>query len=139
MDVSELLARLSGVRSTGTDRWVSRCPSHADRSPSLSVRVLPDGRILAHCFAGCDIEAVLGAVGARVSDLFAEPLTRDRLPPIRAPFSPMEALTCLQRESLIVAMAAGDVADGKPMTGGDADRVAVAAGRIRSALEAVHG
>ncbi|RVT90552.1 hypothetical protein EOD43_18720 [Sphingomonas crocodyli] len=35
-----------------------RCPAHADRSPSLSVR-LGDRAILFHCFAGCSTEDVM--------------------------------------------------------------------------------
>jgi len=38
-----------------------RCPAHDDRSPSLSVR-LGDRAILFHCFAGCDIGAILRAL-----------------------------------------------------------------------------
>jgi putative DNA primase/helicase len=63
-----LLARLDGVRRTGTDSWVARCPAHDDRDPSLSV-ALRDGRLLIHCFAGCSPEAVLGAVGLTWRDL----------------------------------------------------------------------
>lgn len=139
MDVSTLLSRLSGVRPTGNDRWACRCPSHEDRSPSLTIRVVPDGRILVHCFAGCDTGSVLGAIGLTVSDLFPEPLTRERLPKIHAPFSALDALKVLTAESAVVAIAASDIAEGKPMSATDADLVAVAAGRIATALEAVHG
>ena len=49
-----------------------RCPAHADRIPSLSVRI---GRqaILLHCFAGCTNEAVIAALarrGVRARELF---------------------------------------------------------------------
>ena len=50
--------------------------------------------------------------------------------------SPLKALTA---ESAVVAIAASDIAEGKPMSGVDADRVCVAAGRIATALGAVHG
>lgn len=136
-DVSEFLARLSGVKSTGSDRWIARCPAHEDRDPSLAVRQVSDGRILAHCFAGCDIHAICGAVGLAVSDLFPEPLTREKVPPIRAPFSAIEALMCLRRESAVVALAASDLALGKPVT--EVDRLVLAAERIADAVEAVHG
>jgi hypothetical protein len=133
-----LLSRLRGVRSSGPDRWVARCPAHQDRSPSLTVRAMPDGRLLLHCFAGCEPEAVLDAVGLKFADLFPEPLTRERLPRIAAPFSPLDALVCLSRESALVAIAAAYVAGGKPLSESDAARVALAAGRIATALEAVH-
>ncbi|MCV5231644.1 CHC2 zinc finger domain-containing protein, partial [Escherichia coli] len=53
-----LLERLAGVRLVGAGRWMACCPAHPDRSPSLSIRVLDD-KILLHCFAGCDSDAVL--------------------------------------------------------------------------------
>jgi hypothetical protein len=134
-----LLERLGGVKSTGHSRWIARCPAHADRSPSLTLRELPDGRVLLHCFAGCETEAVLDAIGLTFADLFPEPLTREHLPRLHAPFSALEALKCLTHESGIVAICASDLAEGKPLSAIDADRVALAAGRIASALEAVHG
>lgn len=139
MGVTDILSRLQGVKSTGQDRWIARCPAHVDKSPSMTVRALPDGRILVHCFAGCGTDAILAVIGLRMGDLFPEPLTRERLPKIHAPFSALDALKCLSSESAIVAFAASDIAEGKPLTARDADRVAVAAGRIATALEGVHG
>jgi hypothetical protein len=67
-NVEVLLGRLEGVRRTGPNSWVARCPAHDDRDPSLSVSV-KEGRVLLHCFAGCPPEAVLGAVGLTWKDL----------------------------------------------------------------------
>lgn len=52
------------------DRRVYRCPSHEDRSPSLSVSEGRDGRALVHCFAGCSVEEVCRALDLTVRDLF---------------------------------------------------------------------
>lgn len=139
MDIGEILAKLRRVRQSGPDRWTACCPAHQDRSPSLALRLLPDGRILLHDFGGCDIESITAALGITVSDLFAEPLTRERLPAVRAPFSALDALRCLAAESRVIAFAAADIVEGKPLSSADADRVALATGRISEALEAVHG
>lgn len=141
MGIDPLISRLSGVKQTGPQRWIARCPAHEDRSPSLAIRELEDGRILVHCFAGCEVGAVLGALGLRMGDLFAASLAREQnfLPRIRAPFNAHEALACLAGESAIVAIAASDAALGRPINPTDAARVALAAGRIASALEAAHG
>jgi hypothetical protein len=70
MIVTELiLPRLSGVQSCGDGRWRSRCPAHPDRTPSLTVRQLPD-RALMYCFAGCSIEDICAAIGLTVADLY---------------------------------------------------------------------
>jgi hypothetical protein len=44
-----LLDHLERVKQTGPGRWIARCPAHEDRSPSLSVRELEDGRLLRLC------------------------------------------------------------------------------------------
>jgi 5S rRNA maturation endonuclease (ribonuclease M5) len=46
-----------------------RCPAHPDNTPSLSVSNM-DQKVVAHCFAGCTIEAVCNAIDWKVSDLF---------------------------------------------------------------------
>jgi hypothetical protein len=138
MGIENLLSRLDGVRQTGIDRWQATCPAHPDRTPSLTVRALPDGRILLHDFAGCAAVDVVGAVGLTLSDLFPEPLTREYLPKIHAPFSALDALQCLAAESSVVAIAASDIALGLTLSDHDAARVATAAGRIATALEVIH-
>jgi hypothetical protein len=137
MDVTELVSRLSGVKKTGADSWLARCPAHQDKSPSFTVKALSDGRILMHCFAGCDSQAVLDSMGLTFSDLFPERL--GDFPRARPAFTAIEALKALAAESGVVAIAAADVADGKPISEKDSERVCLAAGRIAAALDFIHG
>lgn len=51
---------------------MARCPAHDDSSPSLSVRLKPDGRILIHCFAGCSGHDVMTAISMSLSDLYPD-------------------------------------------------------------------
>jgi DNA primase len=51
-----------------------RCPAHDDRTPSLSIRESPEGKILAHCHAGCSQQAVLAAL--KDLSLWPEPEAR---------------------------------------------------------------
>lgn len=60
------------ARPSGPGRWVGHCPAHEDRDPSLSIRLTPEGKVLLHCFAGCPVEAVLGALGLSWGDLFPD-------------------------------------------------------------------
>lgn len=62
--LEEILDRLSGKRRAGGG-WVARCPAHDDRLPSLSIGVSRDGRVLLHCFAGCDYREIV----ARLSEV----------------------------------------------------------------------
>lgn len=70
--VQTILARLEGVKTAGDGRWYARCPAHDDKSPSLSIRDTGE-KILIHCFAGCDSEDVLTAVGLAWNDLYPDP------------------------------------------------------------------
>lgn len=133
MDVETFLSRLDGVRGRNGS-WVARCPAHADKSPSLSVKGLADGRILMHCFGGCGTDEVMGALGLAMTDLFPERL--GDFAPRRGLFSASDALRCLSFESSIAAIAAADVAEGRAV---DVSRVCIAVGRIAEALEFVHG
>lgn len=133
MDVNELVSRLDKVRQGKPGEWTARCPAHADKSPSLSVKE-NGGSTLIHCFGGCETAAIMRALGLTLSDLFPERLPDN--PPRRGAFTAMDALRCLSYESFIAAIAAADLAEGKPV---DVSRVCLAAGRISEALEFVHG
>ncbi|MGD0733841.1 MAG: hypothetical protein ABR976_01795 [Terracidiphilus sp.] len=63
------MANLLYARRTGAGRWQAKCPAHHDRSPSLSIREGPDGRVLVHCFAGCPPDAILRALGLTWADV----------------------------------------------------------------------
>lgn len=136
-DVNALLSRLDGVRRNGDDRWIARCPSHDDKNPSLTIRECTDGRILVHCFAGCGAVDVIQSLGLAMTDLFPERLGEFK--PVRGPFSSWDALQALKTESAVIAIAASDCAEGKMNSQQTADRVALAAGRIATALEYIHG
>ena len=72
-----LLEYLDGIRETGKGRYLARCPAHDDRNPSLSIRECDDGRVLLHCFAGCEVEDILSAVGLRFADIMPEHIRTD--------------------------------------------------------------
>ena len=53
MTLADVIPRLRGVKPEG-DGYKALCPCHHDTNPSLSLRELPDGTLLAHCLAGCE-------------------------------------------------------------------------------------
>lgn len=132
-----LLERLDGVRKTGSDKYVARCPAHADKTPSLSIREMSDGRTLVHCFGGCEVEDVLAAVGLTFRDVMPERV--GDFPRARPAFTASDALQALARESGVVALAVANAVDRKPISEVDFARLTVAAGRISAALEFIHG
>lgn len=42
----------------------ARCPAHGDKHPSLTLNDGSDGRLLAHCKAGCDFREIIDALKA---------------------------------------------------------------------------
>lgn len=138
--VGVLLARLEGVRNSGRG-WVARCPAHKDRSASLSVAEGRDGRALVKCFAGCEVLAVVQAVGLEVADLFPQRIA-DASPEGRAASREAwrqsgwaAALGVLSREASVVLVAARALADGQPLESEDHARLLVAVERIEGARE----
>src|SRR5688500_14797757 len=119
MNAAEFLTRLEKVKRTAEGEWVACCPAHEDRSPSLAVKEAQDGRILIHCFAGCSFEAVCGASGVGMADLFPERPKQDRLGPL--PFNPRTLLRAMAFNAHVIAILAGDIADGRPVSIEDRD------------------
>ncbi len=138
-NVHALLARLDKVRENGPGRWLACCPAHQDRSPSLAVRETPDGILLVKCFAECPTADVLAAIGLELKDLFPQ-RERDDYHASKNPgerWVPRDVLTALAREALIVLLAANSTHRGDKLSHVDLDRLATAAGRLRSAAQEV--
>ena len=135
MSADILLQQLQKVKRTGNGRWLACCPSHEDRTASLSIRELDDGRILAHCFAGCSVDEVLGAVGLTFDALYPEKEIHLGKPE-RRPYPAADILRAIAFESTLVLIAAADLLAGNPFNETDRARLALAASRIQAALTA---
>lgn len=129
--IENVLSRVEKARQRQPGQWSARCPAHADKGPSLSVRETPDGSVLLHCFAGCGVGEIVGAIGMELHDLFPP---RDK--PTHAPkkianlLTTGQALELLASEALFVAVAIGNYFHGVTLTQVDIDRLTTAAGRI---------
>jgi hypothetical protein len=64
----DLLGRLNGVRRSGKG-WTAKCPAHEDERNSLSVHHRNEKWLL-KCHAGCNLEAIIAALGLSSADLF---------------------------------------------------------------------
>lgn len=72
MLLPELLDKLQKVKAIHKDSdYLALCPAHADREPSLYISLAEDC-ILLKCFAGCQTEAIIEALGLKMSDLFLD-------------------------------------------------------------------
>ncbi len=113
MKALELVNRLTFVRSAGAGKWLARCPSHDDKSPSLSIQQLDDGRVLVHCHAGCGALDILSSVGLSWDSLFPDE-GEYRALGINAPRETID--------SLIIEIAEHDRKLGKRMKAKDKER-----------------
>ena len=136
MTAENLLSRLERVKRTGAGRYQARCPAHDDKGPSLSIRELDDGRVLVHCFAGCEVHSILSAAGLSFDDLFPPRALGDSTKRDGRPFPAADILRAIAFEVLVVAVAGSSMLAGEPFNAVDRDRLFLAVGRIQAALEA---
>ncbi|MBG6082716.1 hypothetical protein [Rubrivivax gelatinosus] len=137
--IDTLLPRLDKVRrGSRPGTWTACCPAHEDRSPSLAVRELDDGRVLLWCGAGCGAEEIVGSLGLGMEDLFPP---RDPRPGAgttreRRPFIAADLINLAAFEAGVACTVVADLAAGRV---GDFDRLIEAAARLGNVAEVVHG
>lgn len=68
VEMDRILSRFPGSRRSGNG-WVTLCPAHRDKKPSLSIRER-NGKVVLHCFAGCTPDEVCRAAGIDMRELF---------------------------------------------------------------------
>jgi hypothetical protein len=130
-DINDLLTRLSKVKQTGAGKWVACCPAHEDRSPSLSIRQADD-KILIYCFAGCDVDDVVGSVGMSLSDLMPESVGHNHqpTPTVLTASTKAELFEVMVGETAIFMVAARQIAMGVPLSEVDTNRIRLAESRL---------
>jgi hypothetical protein len=136
--VERMLGMLTKVKGRNGS-WTARCPAHADKGPSLAVRENEDGRILLHCFAGCETANVLGAIGMDMTDLFPpDEKRRDYAvtgkPSMKPAFFASDLMRIIHFEALVVQIVAFDIANNKMPNAETRERMLTAYERIDEAV-----
>ena len=133
MSVDTLLQRLTKV--TGRrGHWTACCPAHEDRSPSLAITETDDGRILLKCFGGCSVQAIVGAIGMDMTDLFPDTHDTHHKPKVKNAFYATDLLKVIEFETLVVSVAANNLANGIKLSDDDRSRLKQAQERIMEAV-----
>ena len=137
--IGDLLNRLEKVKGS-KGRWTACCPAHGDKSPSLAITALDDGRILLKCFAGCSAYEVVSAIGMDMTDLFPKDNllgnthdTQQRKSE-RRPFYATDLLKIIHFEALLTGIAAFDLSEGRQVSDTDRKRLKTAFERINEAV-----
>ena len=131
--IENLLSGLQKLTPRGPGRWIACCPAHDDRNPSMTIRLIEDGRILLHCFAECGINEILAALNLSIEALFPEHLPNDAYRPVRMPANPSDILACCATDSMFLAVCAIDMARGDTITENDKSSILDAARRLQDA------
>jgi hypothetical protein len=138
LSIENVLNNLRKVKKTGPNKWQACCPAHDDKSPSLAIKD-DNGKILLHCFGGCGVMDVLGAIGLEPMELFPpgdgtwRPDETGRV--AQSKFTAIDALRALGYVGGQLAIFAADMAEGKVLSSKERDQLGVACSRIAAALE----
>jgi len=132
--IENILNRLTKVKGRN-GAYTACCPAHGDKSPSLAIRELDDGRILMKCFADCSVQDIMGSIGMEIGDLF--PDTKKDLPPVKRKYYATDLLRVIEFEAWVVSVAAHTMSTGKKLSETDRDRMKVATARIMEAVKYV--
>lgn len=122
--LEKVLARLDKVKPSGPSKWKACCPAHNDKEPSLSIREADDGKVLLHCWAGCESRDITAAIGLELRDLFPG----DHQPP-RGP-----SKAAKQFEATIISIALSMQAQGCRLTADEQARFEAAKQRLGVAI-----
>ena len=129
-----LLSRLN-FRRTGKDSYMAKCPAHDDRTASLTIREIDQDHILLKCFAGCETENVLGAIGLSFSDVMPDRVRDELRKPQQIPFNARDVLAALYDQCILVVMYANDVQKGRILSDDEMLNLCKVVGRIGAAAE----
>jgi hypothetical protein len=135
MSIEALLSKLDKVKQNGQGKWLACCPAHNDRSPSLAIKQTDDGKLLLHCFSGCQVSDIVAAVGLELSDLM--PVSTKYQKGTKPPkFNKYELFDRLMHESIILSLAIRQLLNFQDLSSEDEARVLVAENVINNiALE----
>lgn len=124
MNIDILLSKLDKPRQTAPNKWLACCPAHDDRSPSLAIKTIDDGKILLHCFSGCSVSEIVESLSLKLADLMPESprgYGQARQKPPR--FNKSELFDLLIFESLLIALAIKEMLSGRRLDEADLLRI----------------
>lgn len=119
--IDVVLQRLDKVKANGAGKWKACCPAHDDKDPSLSIREAGDGKVLLHCWAGCDTDSIVAAIGLTIRDLF---------PGDDKPYRPGPSRAAIEHERRIATIGLSLLAQGGKLPPSDLERLETARRRL---------
>jgi len=141
---NRVIPKLEGVRKAGKG-YVAICPHCGGKRPKLSILEGDDGRLLLHCWGGCNVHDILGAIGLTVSDLFVRRDLRTLSPAERSQMRQdaliprwRAALEVVTHEATVLLIAAGKMGDGDLLDDDELKRMRLSATKILDCSEVLN-
>lgn len=136
--LERFLDRLEGVHKYSRGGYRAKCPvGHSRKDGSLTINEGDNGSVILHCFAGCTVHEITGAVGMQVKDLFPPQPTRNMTRAERLELRESvqqtkwrEASVVLGLESEVVLAAAKKIHAGSALDKADRERLKKAIQKI---------
>jgi len=133
--LDNFVSRLNKAKRTGKDSWIACCPAHQDKNPSMTIKEVQEGMLLVHCFAGCSITDIVGAIGMDLSDLMPDRVADEVRKPSKIPFNARDVLECIKSDATLLCVFISDTVNNKQITASDAANAYKAAARIVAATQ----
>lgn len=137
--IEDILSRLEKVKKTGRANWMACCPAHEDRSPSMTIADKGDGHILAHCFAGCSFDEIVGAVGLGWEPWFPVNHNPHEHKNFRRPYPVADVFEAVVWEARVLSIIAMDMHMKQEIKDDDYKRLWIARDRLERAWEIANG
>jgi len=139
-ELTEVTSRLKGVIKRHNGGLLAFCPYHDDRKGrSLAVSLGREGQVLMHCFAGCSIHEITGAINLNTGDLFPSSENTKYEKRSRSGFSAWQLLNVLRTDLIRLLVIANDLKKIDALPPDDRDFVAEVILRINSGLAYLEG
>ncbi|MEW8001048.1 MAG: hypothetical protein AB2777_21160 [Candidatus Thiodiazotropha endolucinida] len=130
--IETVLHHLDKVREMGTPgKWMARCPSHKDKTPSLSISLRGES-IALYCHAGCSTEDVLDSIGLTFSDLYGKEKANYQAAIANRGKKALKHLNPYDVDVMVLRLAKEDLEGGRALSVEDMARVALAAERVKA-------
>lgn len=133
--LENFLSRLDKVKRVGQSAYIACCPAHADKNPSMTIREVENGMILAHCFAGCSIDQIAGAVSMELYELMPDKAPDETRKARSIPFAPSDVMACCKTDACLLYVVMCDLSKGIELTREQIRNAKKAAGRIYAAAQ----
>ncbi|QQP85468.1 virulence-associated protein E [Entomomonas asaccharolytica] len=135
LPIDKVLDKLDKVKAKkptkdGLNQWQALCPSHADKSPSLTITECTDNTVLLKCWSGCTANEIVNAIGLQLKDLFKYEPTHKQGNSSPS-FKKLPSKQAIAHERLIIQIAEAQQNKGQLLNKADKQRYQLALQRLK--------